>query len=156
MEVMKFQLSYLKILKDDAIKVLHSVCQQILKAQQWPQNWKKVSFHYNPKERQLQRTFKLLYNCAHFTCQQINAQNPSRQASTVQEPRTSRCSSWILKRQRNERSNCQHAIEKVRGFQKKMSSSASLPMLKPLTVQITKKCGKFLKRWEYQTTLPAS
>ena len=29
-------------------------------------------------------------------------------------------------------------------------------MLKPLTVQITTNCGKFLKRWEYQTTLPAS
>ena len=29
-------------------------------------------------------------------------------------------------------------------------------MLKPLTVWITTKCGKFLKRWEYQTTLPAS
>ena len=29
-------------------------------------------------------------------------------------------------------------------------------MLKPLTVWITTNCGKFLKRWEYQTTLPAS
>jgi len=36
------------------------------------------------------------------------------------------------------------------------STSASLTMLKPLTVWITTKCGKFLKRWEYQTTLPAS
>ena len=36
------------------------------------------------------------------------------------------------------------------------STSASLTMLKPLTVWITTKCGKFLKRWEYHTTLPAS
>ena len=36
------------------------------------------------------------------------------------------------------------------------STSASLAMLKPLTVWITKNCGKLLKRWEYQTTLPAS
>ena len=33
--------------------------------------------------------------------------------------------------------------------------SASLTMLKPLTVRITANCGKFFKRWEYQTTLPA-
>ena len=37
-----------------------------------------------------------------------------------------------------------------------MSTSASLTMLKPLTVWITKSCGKFWKRWESQTTLPAS
>ena len=30
-----------QILKDDAVKVLHSVCEQILKPQQWPQDWKR-------------------------------------------------------------------------------------------------------------------
>ena len=35
-------------------------------------------------------------------------------------------------------------------------ASASLTTLKPLTVWITTSCGKFFKRWEYQTTLPAS
>ena len=35
-------------------------------------------------------------------------------------------------------------------------TSASLTMLKPLTVWIPKSCGKFLKRWEYQTTFPTS
>ena len=48
-----------QILKDDAVKVLHSICQQIWKTQQWPQDWKKVSFHFNPKERQCQRMLKL-------------------------------------------------------------------------------------------------
>ena len=48
-----------QILKDDAVKVLYSVCQQIWKTQQWPQDWKKVSFHSNLKERQCQRMFKL-------------------------------------------------------------------------------------------------
>ena len=38
---------------------------------------------------------------------------------------------------------------------RKTSTSALLTTLKPLTVWITTKCGKFLKRWEYQTTLPA-
>jgi len=37
-----------QILKDDALKVLHSTCQEIWKTQQWPQDWK-VSFHPNPK-----------------------------------------------------------------------------------------------------------
>ena len=39
---------------------------------------------------------------------------------------------------------------------RKTTTSASWTMLKPLTVWITTNCGKFLKRWEYQTTLPAS
>ena len=39
-----------QILKDDAVKVLHSICQQIWKTQQWPQDWK-GHFHCNPKER---------------------------------------------------------------------------------------------------------
>ena len=33
-----------QILKDDAVKVLHSVCQQIWKTQQWPQDWKRSTF----------------------------------------------------------------------------------------------------------------
>ena len=49
----------------------------------------KFSFHFNPKEGQCQRMFKLLHNCAHFTCQQGNDQNPSNQASAVCELRTS-------------------------------------------------------------------
>ena len=39
---------------------------------------------------------------------------------------------------------------------RKTSISALLTMPKPLTVWITKNCGKFWKRWEYQTTWPAS
>ena len=34
----------LQILKDDAVKVLHSICQQIWKSQQWPQDWKRSAF----------------------------------------------------------------------------------------------------------------
>ena len=39
-----------KILKDDAVKVLHSICQQIWKTQQWPQDWKKSVFIPIPKK----------------------------------------------------------------------------------------------------------
>ena len=55
-------------LKDDAVKVLHSIHQQIWKTQQWPQDWKRVSFNFNPKEGQWQRMFKLLHNCTYITC----------------------------------------------------------------------------------------
>ena len=43
-----------QILKEDAVKVMHSICQQIWKTQQWPQGWKRC-FHSNLKERQCQR-----------------------------------------------------------------------------------------------------
>ena len=56
-----------QIPKDDAVKVLHSICQQIWKTQQWPQDWKRC-FHPNHKECQCQRMFKLSYSCTHFTC----------------------------------------------------------------------------------------
>ena len=56
-----------QILKDDAVKVLHSICQQIWKIQQWPHDWKKGSFHFNPKERQCQRLLKLPHDCTHLT-----------------------------------------------------------------------------------------
>ena len=58
-----------QILKDDII-VLYSIWQQIWKTQHWPQ-WKMSVFIPIPKKG------KLSYNCAHFTCSQGNAQNPS-------------------------------------------------------------------------------
>ena len=71
-----------QILKDDATKVVHSVCQQIWKTQQWLQT-KKVSFHSNPKEGQWQSIFKLPHNCTHLTCLQSNAQNSPSQTSII-------------------------------------------------------------------------
>ena len=60
--------------------------------------------------------------------------------------------------QRNRRSNCQHPLDhrKSKRVTEKISTSALLTMPKPLTVWITINCGKFWKRWEYQTTWPAS
>ena len=43
--------------------------------------------------------------------------------------------------------------QKKKESSRKTSTSVSLTMLKPLTVLITTNCGKFLKRWEYQSTL---
>ena len=39
-----------QILKDDAVKVLHSICQQVWKTQQWPQDWKRSVFIPIPKK----------------------------------------------------------------------------------------------------------
>ena len=70
----------------------------------------KASFHSNAKLRQCQRMFKLPYDCTNPTCQQCNTQNSLSKVSTVHEARTSRCSNWIQKRQRNQKSNCQHPL----------------------------------------------
>ena len=62
------------------------------------------------------------------------------------------------KRQRNQRPNCQHPLNywKKQESSRKTSTSDLLTVPKPLTVWITTNCGKFWKRWEYQTTWPAS
>ena len=41
---------FFQILKDDGVKVLHSICQQIWKTQQWPQDWKSLVFIPTPKK----------------------------------------------------------------------------------------------------------
>ena len=51
-----------QILKDDAMKVLHSILSAVATGLEM------VSFHSNPKERQCQRMFKLPHNCTHLTC----------------------------------------------------------------------------------------
>ena len=56
-----------QILKDDTVKVLHSLCQQIWKTTV-ATGLEKFSFHSNPKESQCQRMLKLPHNCTHLTC----------------------------------------------------------------------------------------
>ena len=55
-----------QILKDDAVKVLHSICQQIWKTAV-AVGLEKVNFHSNSKEMQCQRMLKLLHNYIHLT-----------------------------------------------------------------------------------------
>ena len=76
--------------------------------------------------------FKLPHNCTHLTCQQSNAQNSPSQASTVHEPRISRCSGWISKRQRNQKSNCQPPLD-----HRQINLLCLFTMLKILTFCIT-------------------
>ena len=84
-----------QILKDDAVKVLQSICQEIWKTQQWPQDWKKAVFipiskKGNVKESSNYHTITLISHA-----RKVNAQNTSSRDSTIHEPRTSRCSNWI-------------------------------------------------------------
>ena len=84
-----------QILKDDAVKVLHSICQQIWKTQQLPQDWKRSIFipipkKVNPKEWSNYHTIALISHAGKVMLKIL----PS-QASAIHEPRTSRCSSWF-------------------------------------------------------------
>ena len=150
---MEFQL--FQILKDDAMKALHSICQQIWKAQQWPQDWKRSVFIPIPKKGNakecsnyhtvvfISHTSKVMLKILQARLQQyVNRELPDVQAGFRKARGT-----------RDQIGNICWIIEKVREFKKKKTStSASLTMQKLLTVWITTKCGKFFKRWEYKTT----
>ena len=56
-----------QILKDDAVTVLHSICQQTWENSEVATGLEKVRFPSNPKKRQCQRMFKLQHICTHLT-----------------------------------------------------------------------------------------
>ena len=132
-----------QILKNDAVKGLHSICQQIWKTQQWPQDWKRSVFILIPKKVQTTIQLRSFHRLARF------AQNPSSWAKTVYEQRTSRCTSWVQKRQGNQRQNCQQSVDhgESRNFQKN-SYFCFIDHTKAFDCVDH---NKFLKRWEYQT-----
>jgi len=55
-----------QILKNGAVKVLYSTCQQTWKTQQWPQDWKRSVFIPNPKKA-MQKNIQTTAQCTHFT-----------------------------------------------------------------------------------------
>ena len=57
-----------QILKDDAVKVLNSICQQIWKTQQWPQDWKRSVFMPIPKKGNANERSNYSTIATHFTC----------------------------------------------------------------------------------------
>ena len=128
------------ILKDDAVKVLHSVSQQIWKTQQWPQDWKRSVFIPIPKRGNakecsnyhtialISHASKLMFKILQARLQQyVNQELPDVQAG-LRKGRGTRVQianiCWIIKK-------------------------ARLAMLKLLTVCITTNSGKFFKSWEY-------
>ena len=102
-----------QIIKDDAMKVLHSICQQIWKTQQWPQNWKRLIFIPIPKKDNAKECSNY---CALALISHASKVMPQILQARLQqyELRTSRCSTWIWKRQRNQRSNCQRLLDHQR------------------------------------------
>ena len=67
-----------KILEDDAVKVLHSICQQIWKTQQWPQDWKRSVFILIPKKGNAKefsnyRTIALILHASNVMLQILQA-----------------------------------------------------------------------------------
>ena len=142
-----------QILKDDAVKVLYSICQHIWKTQQWPQDWKRSVFipipkKGNAKECSNYRTVALISHASKVMLkilqarlqQYVNCKLPDVQARFRKGKGT-----------RDQITNIHWIIKKAREF-RKASTSALLTMPKPLTTWITTNCGKFFKRWEYQTT----
>ena len=145
-----------QILKDDAVKV-SSICQQMWKSQLWPQDWKRsisipIPKKGNAKEFSNYRRIALISHASKVMLkilqarlqQYMNYVLPDVQAAFRKGRGT-----------RDQIASIYWIIEKARVFQK-ISTSALLTMPKPLTVWITRNCGKFLKRWEYQTTWSAS
>ena len=76
-----------QILKDGAMKVLHSICQQIWKTLQWPQDWKRSVFILIPKKGNAKECskYRTVAIISHANAQS-NTQNSPSQASTVCEP----------------------------------------------------------------------
>ena len=145
------------ILKDDAVKVLHLICKEIWKTQQWPQDWKRsvfipISKKGSAKESSNYCTIALISHASKVMLkilqarlqQHVNHELPDVQAGFRKGRGT-----------RDQIANIHCVIKKAREFQK-TSTSALLTMPKPLTVCFTTNCGKFWKIWEYQTTWPAS
>ena len=146
-----------QILKDDAVKVLHSICQQIWKTQQWPQGWKRSVFIPIPKKGNVKecsnyRTIALIWHASRVMLKILQAklqQYMNRELPDVQAG-FRKCRGT-----RDQSANIHWIIGKAKEFQKNIYFSL-LTMPKPLTVWITINCGKFWRRWEYQTTWPAS
>ena len=146
-----------QILKDDAVKVLQSICQHIWKTQQWPQDWKRSVFIPIPKKGNakecsdyctitpISHASKVMLNIPHARLQQY----VNRELSDVQ---TGFKKGWGT---RDQIANICWIIKKAREFQKNIYF-CFIDDPKALTVWTTTNSGKFLKSWEYQTTWPAS
>ena len=77
-------LELVQILKDDAVKVLHSICQQIWKTQQWPQDWER-SFSFQSQRKAMPKNAQTTAQLHSSDTLVKSAQNSPRQASTVHE-----------------------------------------------------------------------
>ena len=139
-----------QILKDDAVKALHSICQQIWKTQQWPQDWKRSVFipvpkKGNAKEFSNYRTIALISHASKVMLKILQArlqQYMNRELPVLFK--------LVLEKSEDPEIKFPTSVgswEKQESS-RKTSISALLTMPKPLTVWIIIYCGKFWKRWE--------
>ena len=128
-----------------------------LKTQQWLQDWKRSVLIQIPRKNNAKKCSNYS-QCTHFTCEQSNAQILQAWLQQYMNLELPDVQAGFRKGRgtRNQIAYIHWTTEKARKFQKKISASASLTILKHLTVWITTNCGKILKRLEYQTTLPVS
>ena len=142
-----------QILKGDAVKVLHSICQQIWKTQRWLQDWKRSVFIPIPKKGNAKE-------CSNY-CTISLISHTSKVMLKILQPGFN--STWtktlqIFKLDLEKSEEPEIKLPTSVGSSIKQGSfretSALLTMPKPLTVWITTNCGNFCERWEYQTILP--
>ena len=127
----------------------------IWKTQQWLHNWIRSAFTAVSKDN--------AKGCSKYCTIQVTShaneivlKNPSSQVSAVCELRTSKCTSWVQKRHRNQREVKLPTFLgswRMQSNSRKTSISASLTILKSLIVLITTDCEQLLKKPEYLTTL---
>ena len=125
-----------QILKDDAVKVLHSICQQIWKTQQWPQDWKRSVFIPIPKNSNAKE-------CLNY-CTIVLISHASKVMLKILQARLQQYMNWELpdlqtgfRKGRGTRDQIANILWKSKGIKKQKSTSASLTRLKPLTTWVT-------------------
>ena len=136
--------------------MLYSVCQQIWKTQQWPQDWRRWIFipipkKGNAKECSDYHTIALISHASRVMLKILQA--------SFNSTWTENCQMFKLDLQKAEEPEIKlpttiRSLKKQESF-RKTSTSALLTTSKPSTMWITTNCGKFFKRWEYQTIWPA-
>ena len=146
-----------QILKDDAVKVLHSICKQVWKTQQWQQDWKKSVFIPIPKKGNAKE-------CSNY-CTIVLISHASKGMLKILQVRLQQYVKHKIpdvqagfrkgRRTRDQIANIRWIIEKAKEFQKNIYF-CFIDYAKAFDCVDHNNCGKFWKRWEYQTTWPVS
>ena len=145
-----------QILKDDVVKVLYLVSQQIWKIQQWPQDWKKSVFITIPKKDNAKECSDdcILALISHASKVMLKILQAKLQQYVNQELPDVQVGFRKGRGTRDQIANMHQIIEKAREFQKNI---CFIDYTKAVDhVDHNKLWKKFLKRCEYQTTLPVS
>ena len=102
-----------QILKDDAVKVLHSLCQQIWKTQQWPQNWERSVFISVSKKGNTKdySNYLMTVLISHAVSSKVMLKILQARLEQYMNQELLDVQAGFRKRQRNQRSNCQHPLD---------------------------------------------